>query len=225
MLIIKKISANIKVKEQMDTFGFEYEFSDGLNIITGENSSGKSSILSCIYYNLGLEQLLGMSKNSILDKCITSDFIYRQTSYKVLESFIELVIENEKGEKATLYRDAICIDGSTGAFIKVTTDNLSKRYYLQAKNDHNDKHGFYHWLQEFIGIQLPRDKETGKNILYSQNLFSACLIEQTKGWSELFSQMPPFSMKGIKDIKSKLVEYLLDLECFYQDFEKDKLKN
>ncbi|MHA4875213.1 hypothetical protein ACX0FC_17750, partial [Enterococcus faecium] len=86
----------------------------------------------------------------------------------------------------------------------------TRKYYLHAINDHSDKRGFYSWLQNFLGITLPREQETLKHTLYLQNVFSACLIEQTKGWSDFMAQMPSFN---IKDAKRKLVEYLLSLDC------------
>ncbi len=50
---------------------------------------------------------------------------------------------------------------------------------------------------------------------------SCALVEQTKGWSDLFSQMPYF---GIKDPKTKVVEYLLDLKSLEDDIKKDILE-
>jgi len=220
MLIIKHVSARIKTRYYGDTFGFSYDFREGLNIISGQNSTGKSSILSCIYYNLGMEQLLGMSQRSILDKCLTSEFVYKNTTYNVLESEIILVIENDKKITAELTRKAFSQGSEDLNVISVKIDNNTEDLFIHANEDHSNKRGFYRWLQEFINIELPKDKDTGKNTLYLQNIFSACFIEQTKGWSDLFSQMPSFN---IKDAKRKLVEYLLELDCFSKDLEKDKL--
>lgn len=221
MLIIKEISSKIYVRESLDIFGFRYDLKKGLNIIKGENSTGKSSILSCIYYNLGMEQLLGMSsKNSLLDKCLTSEFTISGTSYNIIESIITLKIENEKGDIAELKRIAYSEGNTSKNKISVFEGNEHQDYFLHSVADHNHQKGFYRWLQEFINVSLPVDEETGKNTLYLQNLFSACFVEQTKGWSDYFSQMPSFS---IKDPKRKLVEYLLQLECLKNDLKKDKL--
>lgn len=219
MLVIKNISAIINVKNSDSLFGFSFDLSNGVNIITGENSTGKSSVLSCIYYNLGMEQLLGMTQKGILDKCLTSEFSYQGKFYKVLDSKISLEIENSQGKKATLTRDAISLSSFTNVITLMENDN-ERKLFLHSKDDHADERGFYRWLQEFIGISLPTEKDSGKHSLYLQNLFAACFIEQTKGWSDFFAQMPSFNMK---DVKQKLVEYLLDLDCFEKDLEKDKL--
>ena len=219
MLVIKNISAKINVKNDDSLFGFSFDLNNGVNIITGENSTGKSSILSCIYYNLGMEQLLGMTQKGVLDKCLTSEFSYQGKSFKVLDSKISLEIENSLGHKATLKRDAVSLSGLTNVITVVENDE-DRRLFLHSKDDHADERGFYRWLQNFIGINLPTEKDSGKHSLYLQNLFAACFIEQTKGWSDFFAQMPSFNMK---DVKQKLVEYLLDLDCFEKDIEKDKL--
>ncbi|MDB1123404.1 P-loop NTPase family protein [Vibrio algarum] len=224
MFKINFVSSDIRVEDSNKHYGFKYSFDNGLNIIKGQNSSGKSSILSCIYYNLGMEQLLGMStgKSSLLDKCLTSEFIYQDTTHSVTQSSIYLEIENDEGEVVLLERSAVSPIEDAKNTIIVHSKKGADKYYLHAIKDHSHKHGFYSWLQEFIGIELPRDNETGKNTLYLQNVFSSCFIEQTKGWSDFMSQMPSFN---IKNARKKLVEYLLSLECLDNDIEKDKLTN
>ncbi|ASG04258.1 AAA family ATPase [Vibrio anguillarum] len=224
MFKINYVSSDIFVSGSKKKYGFRFDFNNGLNIVTGENSSGKSSILSCIYYNLGMEQLLGMgtSKTSLLDKCLTSEFTYKKETYTVTQSIVSLEIENSDGKKALLERVAVSPEEADKNKITIYIDGLVKKRYLHAINDHTDKRGFYTWLQSFIGIELPKESGSSKNTLYLQNLFSSCFVEQTKGWSDFMSQMPSFN---IKDAKRKLVEYLLSLDCLEDDIEKDRLKS
>lgn len=223
MIKINFVSSDIRVVGSDKKFGFRFDFSSGLNIITGQNSSGKSSILSCIYYNLGMEQLLGMStsKKSLLDKCLTSEFLHKDQTYSVTQSIISLGITNHLGNTVLLERIAVSPDSEEKNRIIVEANGERKPYYIHNTNDHNDKHGFYRWLQSFIGIDLPTEGSGKKYTLYLQNLFSSCFIEQTKGWSDFMAQMPSFN---IKDSKRKLIEYMLSLECLENDIEKDKLK-
>ncbi len=224
MFKINNVSSEIHVRENKNKYGFKFNFNSGLNIIKGQNSTGKSSILSCIYYNLGMEQLLGMStsKTSLLDKCLTSEFVYKDTTYSITQSMIRLEIENNNGEIALIERPAMSPIEDDRNTIIVLQDGKVSKYYLHSAKDHSHKFGFYTWLQTFIGIELPRDPETNKNTLYLQNVFSSCFIEQTKGWSDFMSQMPSFN---IKDAKRKLVEYLLSLQCLENDIEKDRLSS
>lgn len=223
MFKLNYVSSDIYVRENKKKYGFRFDFNSGLNIITGQNSSGKSSILSCIYYNLGMEQLLGMgtSKSSLLDKCLTSEFTYKKETFTVIQSMINLEIENNEGKKALLERIAVSPDTEEKNRITIYIDGCAEKFFLHANNDHSDKRGFYTWLQSFLGIELPKESVSSKNTLYLQNIFSSCFIEQTKGWSDFMSQMPSFN---IKDAKRKLVEYLLSLECLDNDIEKDRLK-
>ena len=57
-------------KEGFKEFGFNHSFEPGLNILTGDNSSGKSTILSCIYYCLGMEQLMGSKGTNALSPAL-----------------------------------------------------------------------------------------------------------------------------------------------------------
>ncbi|HDZ2165368.1 TPA: hypothetical protein RR004_005369, partial [Klebsiella pneumoniae] len=89
--------------------------------------------------------------------------------------------------------------------------------------DHDRASGFYKWLTLFLGIELPKTySENTDQVkhLYLQNIFPCALIEQTKGWSDFFAQMPNF---GIKDAKQKLIEFLLNLESLENEFKKDIL--
>ncbi len=54
-----KIKA-IQIKVQTDNGDFEssFEFDNGLNIIKGNNTSGKSTLFQAILYGLGMEELL-----------------------------------------------------------------------------------------------------------------------------------------------------------------------
>ncbi|WP_425642229.1 AAA family ATPase [Marinomonas gallaica] len=40
-------------------YGFECEFKSGLNIVRGNNSSGKSTLVNSLIYSLGMEEILG----------------------------------------------------------------------------------------------------------------------------------------------------------------------
>ena len=57
MLKINAIKFEINTSSGL--FGAEYHFTIGLNIVRGDNTSGKSSFFQAILYCLGLEELIG----------------------------------------------------------------------------------------------------------------------------------------------------------------------
>ncbi|PSU23837.1 AAA family ATPase [Photobacterium kishitanii] len=225
MIKIRRIKSNIDVKGQINRYGFDYVLSDGLNIICGDNSSGKTTILSCIYYCLGMEQLLGGNKDKILDKSLRTSFSINSINYTVVYSEAILEIENDDGKKATIKRviKGRSTENSNSLLVKETYDSQksTKTYFIHSVGDHENESGFYSWLKQFSGIELPQiyqDDGSKVKSLYLQNIMSCALIEQTKGWSDLFSQMPYF---GIKDSKTKVVEFLLGLKSLENDIKKD----
>jgi DNA repair exonuclease SbcCD ATPase subunit len=219
MIIIKNIKAKIKDAKHVN-FGFDFSFNKGLNIITGYNSSGKSTVLSCIYYCLGMEQLLGSHNADGLDDCLKKEFKYDgKIDYKVFSSYTEVTIQNEKGEIAEIKRH---IKGAyneplNNIYIKENGKTITK--FLHSKGDSDSSEGFYQWLAEFISLEIPQ--YDSRKILYLQHIFACALVEQTKGWSDFFSQIPNFS---VNKPKQKIVEYSLGLSGLIDEFKIDLLK-
>lgn len=227
MLRIDAVKARITTNSSSQVFGFDVGFNRGLNIIFGFNSSGKSTIISALYYGLGMEQFLGMwnSQQFVLDKCLHDAFDYDDKSYSVAHSYVELLISNSKDQSAKLVRSIKEPGGENSpSVISIEIEGARKEYFLKSQGDHDNNDGFYRWLADFIGIKLPiyeDENQERKKILYMQNIFAAALVEQTQGWSDFYAKMPSFS---IRDAKRKLTEYLLDLECLQNEFIQDDLK-
>ena len=57
--MLKIRALKIEVNTTSGLYGAEFSFSNGLNIIRGDNSTGKSSLFQSIIYGLGFEELLG----------------------------------------------------------------------------------------------------------------------------------------------------------------------
>jgi len=206
-------------------FGFEYHFKPGLNILTGDNSSGKSTVLSCIYYCLGMEQLASYGNNDGLKECLKTTFKYNNENFNVFESYAELHISNEKGENAIITRSIKSQYKEDPNLLSVQVqDGDAEDKFVHAPGDTDHIDGFYSWLSNFSNISIPIFKdEDGKTqkILYLQQIFASSFVEQTKGWSDFFAQIPVFSTKKAKQ---KIVEYTLGLSGLVEEFELDRLK-
>lgn len=218
-------SIDLEIKSYgSEKFGFKFDFRSGLNLLTGDNSSGKSTVLSCIYYCLGLEQLIGSKGPKTLSPAIRESFNYQGKSYKVVSSSCTLKIRANDGNIYSLTRIIKTPENadSLNKEIVIETNNETFGKYVHATRDH-DEHGFYRWLADVNNLEiLETEKEGGKisKSLYMQNVFSLSFIEQTKGWSDFFSMLPSF---GIKDVKQKIVEYCLNLNSLESRLKLDEI--
>lgn len=215
-----------KIKE----LGFDIPFYKGLNIIKGENSSGKSTIISCLFYALCLEEILGSKYNKSLNKALKKQLTVRGQTYTVITSYVHIEIENSRGEIYTLRRGIHYESNNTSnKFLikcfegKMGLNNRAKDLFIHRKRNHESELGYYKWLSLFLGIETPtvlnRDGDDIK--LYWQTVFPALLIEQVKGWSDFLASLPYF---GIQNNKHRTIEFLLNLVALTNELAKEKLE-
>ncbi len=219
-----------------DIYGFDIAFESGLNIIAGSNSRGKTTINSCIYYALGMEELLGAYKEKALDKALKDEFeILNEEDgelvpHKVMTSKVLLEIENND-TICTLKRDIKTNKTEkTSQIISIYEGGIDHEnysifdYFVNGEGNNDLDNGFYGWLAKFIGIEIPYVSNTSKtknhSPLYLQIIFSSLFIEQTKGWSDFLATMPFF---GIPNAKQKTIEFLLNLNALKLSTKKDIL--
>lgn len=245
MIKINKLRTEILTNKSdsiSDIYGFEFEFYNGLNIVAGHNSRGKTTINSCIYYALGMEELLGGHNEKALDKALKEEFEIKlengdEINHSIINSKVILEIENN-GNIATLIRSIKSDDPERKSNIISVNDSTiedienelqTTLLYVNGRGNNDSDNGFYLWLAEFAGIEIPIVSNTSRrdnySPLYLQVIFSTLLIEQTKGWSDFFATMPFF---GIPNAKQKNVEFLLNLNELNLSTQKDvlsKVKN
>jgi hypothetical protein len=225
MITLRRIKVTVTTPKE-EQFGFDFPFKEGLNILSGENSSGKSSVLAAIYYCLGMEQLLGGYNADIFRNSFTKEFEYDNATHQVFHSKAELHIENENKDVAIIHRNIVSQYKEEPNLLTVSQNNSPfETKFIHDIGDTDTDGGFYKWLIDFTGVELPiyTDKETGetKKILYLQHIFATCLVEQTKGWSDFFALLPNFT--NTKKPKQKIIEYTLGLSNLSNEFKKDLL--
>ncbi|WP_299674201.1 AAA family ATPase [uncultured Tenacibaculum sp.] len=216
-----------------DLYGFEFPFKNGLNIIAGENSRGKTTINSCIFYALGMEELLGGHNNKALDKALKDTFVIKTEgieegveetgkNYIVIRSKVFLEIENDKNQIVCLERIMLASDKNEkqsnitiykSKLDEIDEDSLKGIFFVNGRGNNDDPNGFYEWFKDFIELTVPdvsnNNAKSDYSPLYLQMIFSSIFIEQTKGWSDFFATMPYF---GVTKPKEKIVEFLLNLD-------------
>lgn len=244
MLKINRLRVEIltdKSKDIADLYGFDFSFNQGLNIIAAPNSRGKTTINSCIYYALGMEELLGSHNEKALDKSLKEEFTImpnenESLTYRVLISKVILEIENINKEIVCLERhiksnsneiktsNIYVYDSSFEDIHNETKLNPTNIFFVNSRGNNENPNGFYNWLSSFIKIELPQVSNNSRvdnySPLYLQLVFSALFIEQTKGWSDFFATMPYF---GITKAKEKIVEFILGLNELKLSTQKDIL--
>ncbi|MCU0097596.1 hypothetical protein N7917_30430 [Bacillus sp. OR9] len=229
MLRIKRLK--VEIVTEFDLIGFDDIFDDDMNIIcSDDNTSGKSSIISSIYYALGLEEIIGGKGYNVLTSAFKTKIHYDNKDLDVIESKIFLEVFNGNDE-VTIFR-AAKMENRESNLMTVYYSKMDKIYdketkkedmYVHLQNSATNNKGFFTFLENFIGLNLPYvptsdDKERK---LYLQLIFSSMLIEQKRGWSDLFSGMPHF---GIKEPKKRVIEYLLNMDTLKNEKLKHNLK-
>lgn len=225
MLKIQKLKIDITTSG-VEKFGCYYEFeANKLNIVKGTNHSGKTTLVSAIFYCMGMEELLGGQNTKALDSILTSVVPYQRTEYNINESAIYLEIKNANNKIITIKRYAKHVDVDPRiAYIyenELSSINEESKIitYIHDKGAAQNSLGFHKYLADYINYDLPlvpsySDQEMK---LYLQVIFNAYFVEQLQGWTDFFATIPNF---GTKEPKKRIVEFLLNLEA--SEFEKDK---
>lgn len=223
MLRIQRLKIEIETIDKK--FGREIEFStEGLNIIKGDNHSGKSTIASSIFYALGMEELLGGKNTIAIDSILKNQVPYgKGIDLDIKTSSVTLEVLNLSGKSILLKRFIKHYDIEP-RIIQVTDGESTEAYFLHDPNSAQHKRGFFTYFEEFLGLNLPSvpKSDGGECKLYLQTIFTSCFIEQITGWTDFFATIPYF---GIKDTKKRIVEYILDLHTFEYEKERNKYED
>ena len=233
MLRINRLRIEIKTgnAERGGVYGFDEKFSNGLTFIaSNNNTAGKSSVLEAIYYCLGFEEIIGGRNEKVLTSVYKSTIHDGDKDWNVLESGAYLEISNGN-EIVTIYRsakletrDPRLVTVYYGDYDSIGNQKTQPEdMYLHDGGAATNEKGFHSFLESFLHIQLPLVQTNGNNQkLYLQVIFSGMFIEQKHGWGDIFSGMPYF---GIRDAKKRVVEFLLGLDTFKNEREKNRLKS
>ncbi|MGF9979319.1 hypothetical protein [Viridibacillus arvi] len=230
MLIVNKVK--IEIITNNNKMGFEESFDKNLNIICSDNNtSGKSSVISALYYALGLEEIMGGKGYKVLTNAYKNSIQHEKVEHTVLESKVFLEISNGS-EIITIFRRGKMLSEDsklvTIFFSKLSDinnlDTIQEDMYVHFPNSATNKKGFFTFLESFLKLDLPfvPGNQDVERKLYLQLIFSAMFIEQKRGWADLFSGMPHF---GIKDQKKRVIEYILDLDTLHNEKLKFTLKS
>lgn len=202
------------------TYGADVSFSKGLNVIRGDNTTGKSTLLQCMLYCFGFEQLLGDRNEKTMQSVLKDVIEDGPRKVNVLQSEVFMEIANDRGEVITINRsvkngsrDARLVDVYTGAMnVDGTVPGDLRSMYVHDPGAARDGvYGFHAFLESFMGLALPlvRYVDGRESKLYIQTIAPASLIEQKRGWSDFLATIPYF---GLRSPEKRVVEFILAMD-------------
>lgn len=214
-------AVRIEVETEGPRAVFELYFSDGLVVISGPNSVGKSLLFQSLIFGLGLEGMYGSGRqHGLLTRALTEEIRLGDHTYSVTSSSVTVEIENDRGELLTAQRS---VAGSTDDRLVATwplggiTDGMpeSERrdFFVRRSRATTGEFGFHRLLTDFIGWSLPAVPvyDGGDAVpLYPEILFPFLAIEQKSGWSGVLPRIPTYLQ--VRDPLQRGVEFYLDLK-------------
>ena len=216
------------------TFKADIPFGTGLNIIQAPNTSGKSTCLQAVIYVLGLERALGPQLAIPLPYAMRERIhsAEDQPYEMVLQSFVELEIENDRGEIVVLHRDVV--GGKDSKLIQVTfgaslsedaARTRQRDFYVLDGGAAVQEDGFHFFLASFLGWNLPvvARYDGTECPLYLESIFPMLFVEQKRGWSTIQGPFPTFFR--IQDVARRVMEFLLNLDVAQFRRQRTELRN
>lgn len=211
-------------------YGFSFNFARTLTIIRAKNSSGKSTLFNSLLYGLGMEELVGGKNEKVLPYAVKEHIEYNGRQILVMASEVLLEIESRSGEVVTLrrairdtVRDPKLIEVFEGAHVTEGQElGEARPTYVHDGGGAKRPEGFHRFLETFLGLNLPRVPTTngGETKLYLQAVFAALAVEQKRGWTDYIANIPFY---GIRDARTKVVEFLLGMDVFETNAERNRL--
>lgn len=197
-------------------------FSDGLNILRAENSSGKSTVFISMLYALGLEIFLGKKNLQALKPALKNLIKVNGNDEKVVQSFILLELTNDRNELITIKRSIVDPDYPEsyktvrvffGELLSVRSSErlVNSTTYQLVHNQVKNELGFHKFLYEFIEYEpIALRKYNGdESILYLECLLSLFLIKQNS-WSSVQSGL--INTYQLSNLKRISFEYILNFD-------------
>lgn len=232
--MIKLRQLRLRSFTALNAYAADIPFSAGLNIIQAPNTSGKSTCLQAIIYALGLERSLGPQLQIPLPYAMRERIHTAEDEpYEiVLQSFVELELENLDGEIIVLHRDIIgekspkLIQVAFGAVLSEGAIASGQRdFYVLDAGAASQVDGFHFFLTEFLGWTLPSvARYDGTECpLYLETIFPMLFVEQKRGWSTIQGPFPTYFR--IQDVARRVMEFLLNLDVAQFRRERSELRN
>lgn len=203
-------------------YGFDFEFGSGLNVVRGDNTTGKSTFVALISYALGMEEIIGGIGVKALQYAAYDHLETDVGRVEISDSYVEIEVEgpggiasfkravksSEKSDKLVYVYEGSIVQARRG-------DLVPRPMYLHDKGSaqYADT-GFFAFLERFLGVSLPvvrSASSVGGSKLYLQPIMAAHIVEQKRGWTDYVANAPFY---GISSVKERVIQFVLGLDVF-----------
>lgn len=213
--------------------GADIVFSDGLNVLRADNSSGKSTCLQAIIYGLGLEGMLSARREIPLPHAMTDAVEIDGVELRVVSSWVVIEIENSNGEILTIRRYVKSSEKNSSLVEMFPGPLLTQGMRMEGGRDFfvrrpgaaQRESGFHFQLAKFLGWSLPQvaRMDGSEGPLYLECLFPFFFVEQKHGWSGVQARIPTYFM--IRDVGRRAAEFILSLDEYDAVLKRQRLES
>ncbi len=220
-------AVSLRARTDEDLLGFDATLQQGLVVVRGQNTVGKSLLLQSMLYGLGLEDLYTTSRQGALTRAMSFEVEWGGRTLDVRHSWVELEIANARGEVITTRRDVRGPATQAGAahqLVRVWQEpaltsgtaeaarSKASAFYTGRPGAATEEAGFHRFLERFLGWELPTvPAYDGRSVpLYIQAVLALAYVEQKQGWGGIVPRMP--TKYGIAEPLRRAAEFTLSLD-------------
>ena len=166
----------------------------------------------------------------VLPYAVRDHFTHLGNKVDIIASEVYVEIEGPNKSPVTLrrsirdeQRSSKLIEIIDGPYITIPSTPITLRpTYLHDSGGALKTEGFHKFLEQYLDYSLPSVPTTsgGETKLYLQSIFAAIAVEQKRGWTDYIANIPFF---GIRDARTRVVEFLLALDVFDTNSARGKL--
>ncbi|AKL96131.1 hypothetical protein CACET_c26860 [Clostridium aceticum] len=196
-LIINKLVAYAESNNKY----FHSEFDNGVNVIYGKNTSGKSTVFQLILYTFGIND-----NNDYLKEIIDEEVIIRVDCQLLKNNNTEQVIFIREDETLYIKRGKF----PTIKFNGIKANNSAEHIKLKE------------YMHELFDFSLRLENKDGYNVAPIEAMFLPYYIPQSVGWVYLRKAFSGFEF--YKNFKNDYLDYYLGIESFVDREKKQKLE-
>lgn len=180
--------------------GFFTTFSEGVNIVYGKNTSGKSTLLQAIHYTFGIND-----EQHKLAEILNEKVVFR----------LDFIIKGKTEEEITILRD--------DEFIYIKRENLPIIKFTGISGNKAEEHKkLKKYLSNLMNFDLKLESSNEYKLASIEAMFLPYYIAQDYGWV-----LPLKSFRGLdffRNFKNDYYDYYLGITNEYDRLEKQQLE-